>query len=963
MRLIAEGLPCDEDQLVTPIHEIRVYSAEADQLDLVVSRQANAMFNEPVSIISGKVYLVEGVTDDEAQILADQLFTDPVTQINTVGPRDNWDDPRVVHSSMLPGVMNPDNEFVIKGSKLLGIFPTAVDSSIEYTFGEDMPLGVVEQVTHGLLVNKTIQYVLRRLPESLVLKGVTPPIEDIPIRQLDKSELNDLSIELSLFLDDQEMYNIQDYFKRLGREPTDGELEYLGGAWSEHCCHKTFNAKIFRDGQERDPLFKRLKDASTPYFGDEVISAYSDNSGVFRFYDSQCIAIKLETHNSPSAIEPYGGSMTGVGGVLRDIMGTGQGAKNILSLDIFCFAPIDMLRSELPDNCLASAYLLQRCVDGVRDYGNRFGVPTSGGSIKYHEDFRAKPTVMVGALGIMPEEFARQGSPDYGDFVVTIGGKTGLDGIHGATFSSGEMTSDTAELHSGAVQIGNAIEEKRMADALLEARDEHLITAITDCGAGGLSSAVGEMGEGIGVQVDLVTAPLKYSGLAPWQIWMSESQERMVAAIHPDNYGRFAEICLKHGVESVSLGTFGTIGSPRLDVKYDGEKLIDLDYEFIKGGRSQREFIAEWKFPILEEITPLVTNWEETLQNIMKHGNVRSNEPIVRQYDHEVQGTNVMKPYAGLNMDAPNDAAVIVPILGKPYGLVEAHGMNPALNNIDPYRGAKWAFAEAMANYVSAGGNPDLAMLTDNFVTATPDTHVMGALDMMMDGLTDCLHAVRRPVISGKDSLSSRYKLKDGNNIDIPPVLTVTVAGKIPDIAKTVSTDIKRVGSSLVLVGNMDYESMGGSTFYDIEEASSARVPDIDLEILPRTLRTMHSAIQTDSILSCHDVSEGGIAAGVAEMCFGGDCGAGLVLPDGLNEANFLLNETAGCFIVEVEDLSSVERLFAGVPHTVIGKTLPQRVISLNSSTANDTSDKTIFSVSVETLKLAWKRPMKEFFS
>jgi phosphoribosylformylglycinamidine synthase len=943
-----------------PIHQIRVFEEGNDPQAEALRHQAQQMLGLDIDVASANVFLVEGSTEEQAQLLGKRLFSDPITQRFEIAPRTDWDNPKKVQRAMLPGGMNPDSEFMLRGARLLGVELEAAEPNTEFTFAEDTPLDVVDIVTQKLIINRTIQHVRRSQPETLLIKGQAAPIESEPIRELDDEQLKDLSQRLELFLDLNETKNIRDYFKRIGRESTDGELKYLGVAWSEHCCHKTFNAKIFKDGKEKDPLYKRLKDASRPYFGEDVISAYEDNSGVYLFYEGMCIAIKVETHNSPSAIEPYGGSATGTGGVIRDIMGTGQGAKTILSIDIFCFAPTDLPASELPPNCLSPAYLLQRCVDGVRDYGNRMGIPTANGSIHYHPDFRAKPTVMVGALGIMPEKYARKGQPKHGDYVVAVGGRTGLDGINGAGFASGDMTSETADKFASAVQNGNSIEQKRMVDALLEARDAGLIRAITDCGAAGFASAIGEMGEEIGVSIDLTKAPLKYKGLAPWQIWISESQERMVAAVAPDKYVEFLAICAKHGVESTALGSFGTGNEARLDVKYGQEQLVDLDYKFIKEGRTQREMIANWQAPVVEEIEPVITDWQDTFKKVMSHGNVRSNEQVVRQYDHEVQGGNVMKPYSGVHLDAPNDASVIRPILNKPYGVVTAHGMNPVLSNFNPYRSAKWSFAEALANYASAGGNVDVAKLVDNFVAATPDEQVMGALDLMMDGLVDSIHATKVPFISGKDSLSSRYKnKKDGTYFDIPPVLTVTATGKIPNIRKTVSTDIKRAGSTLVLVGKMDYGSMGGSVLHDVAEGSSADVPDIDLSVLPQTLKAIHAAIQTDEVLACHDISEGGMAVAIAEMCFGGDCGATIILSDETSSANFLFNETAGCFVVELYDGKVVEELFSGVPHEIIGTTHTSKHITAYPETKNDA----LFTVATDDLKAAWKRPMEEFFN
>lgn len=969
------------------VHEFRVTEQGDDPRANALQAQVRTMFGEEIDVVTARVYHIEGdLTDEQRALLADRLFTDPNSQTVDLEPRDYTElaeDPQPIEVAYKPGVMNPEAESIVKGAQLLGVDVVAVDSSTEYRFALDTPFNAFSN-TVNLLINKTVEEVRSTRPDTLVISGEPGTVETINLRDLDPEGLEQISSKRSLFLDEGELKNIQDHFKKLQRDPTDGELEYLGGAWSEHCCHKTFGAKIFVNGQEKDPLFKRLKDNSIPEFRDRVPSAFDDNAGVFTFYDGMCIAVKLETHNSPSALEPYGGAMTGTGGVIRDIMGTGKGAKNILSIDIFCTADPDLPADQLPENCLPPAHLLRRVIDGVRDYGNRFGVPTANGSIHHHRNFRAKPTVMVGTLGIIPEQYAEKGQAEFGDLVIAVGGRTGRDGIHGATFSSGSMTAETAAVHSSAVQIGNAIEEKRMADALLEARDGGLIRAITDCGAAGFSSAIGEMGEEIGVNADMSLAPLKYEGLAPWEVWMSESQERMVAAVAPEDVAAFQTICQKHGVESVALGTFGTENGARLNITYGGEPLVDLDYEFIKRGRTQREMAASWRAPELAEKPAKVANWETMLKQVMAHGNVRSRERVVRQYDHEVQATSALKPYGGVEKDAPNDGVVLTPILGKPYGLVVGHGMNPVLNDINPYWGTVWAFAEGMSNYVAVGGDPRQAFATNNFVTATPDEHVMGALDMAVDAITDSVRATGAPIISGKDSLSSRYKNKDGSFIDIPPVVTITVAGKIENVAKTVTSDIKQPGSTLVLVGKMDYEAMGGSVLYDIAKGSSAVVPRVDLEQLPKTLNAVHGAIQTGVVLAVHDVSEGGVAAAVAEMCFGGDCGAQLTIPLAMTAENALFNETAGCFVVEVRDDAAAKSLFEGTPYQVIGKTWDISLISVVQDQYEDITHvrpvkdaditdlpadrkvpvpRSLLQIATHELKAAWKQPMEDFYS
>jgi len=943
------------------VHEIRVSSEEHDPMADAVRRQAELLLGVEVGLTTTRVFRVEGVSGEDAFELANQLFSDPLTQDVVIGQRDDWANPSVVEVAPQIGMMNPEAESIDYGARLLNVQPKAVDSSTEYRFAPGTDPNTVADVISHVAMNNTVERVMTESPRTLEIMGEVGRIETIPFRNLDKTELTELSEKRSLFLDPDEFKGAQEYFKSKNRDPKDAELETMGTYWSEHCGHKTFNAKIFKDGEEKDPLFKRIKNTARKFFDEEVISAFDDNAGVFMFYDDMCINIKLETHNSPSALDPYGGAMTGSGGVFRDIIGTGKGAKTILSIDIFCFADPNLPEEQLPDGCLDPMYLQQRVIDGVRDYGNRMGVPTANGSIHYHKNFRAKPTVMVGALGILPEKYAQKGVPEHGDLVVTIGGKTGRDGIHGATFSSGDMTAETATVHSSAVQIGNAIEEKKFADALLEARDADCMRALTDCGAAGFASAITEMGEDIGVEVDISKAPLKYAGLAPWEIWISESQERMVAAIIPEKYQEFADICAKHGVEIAALGTFGSSENqePTLHVTYKDQDLVELEYDFLKNGLAQREMVADWQRPEIEEIEVEVTDWDETIKKILSHGNVNSKEKIVRQYDHEVQGGIVMKPYGGVHRDAPNDAVVVQPIPNKPYGLVEAHGMNPVLNDIDPYWGSVWAIAEGMSNLVAAGGDPTKAVLTNNYVTATPDNHVMGALDMMVDAVCDGMEALERPVISGKDSLSSRFKRKDieGNVvevIDVPPVLTITAASRIDDISKTVTTDFKKTGSTLVLVGKADYEAMGGSIFYETHNGSSANLPKVDLDQLPRTLKGVFDAIQTDKVLACHDISEGGLITAVSEMAFGGDCGVDLYLDGSVSSTHQLLNETAGRFVIEVADDQTATELFGDLPHQIIGKTTADKQLGARINGLP------WFSSSVDELKAAWKQPLEE---
>lgn len=948
------------------IHEIRVTPLEDDPLGRDIQQEAKRTLGLDTidEVRTAKVYRLQGISDEEARILAEQVLTDPINQ------RYKLDEPvghytsHVIEVAYKAGVMNPEAESIMKAAKDLNIHPEAADSSREYAFFGEAEATQVENVVGRLLVNKTVEQVVTEKPVSLTFEGSPGPVNIVPIRDASEADLMELSKD-KLFLNAEEMGVVQKYFRGLERDPTDAELEIIAARWSEHCGHKTFNAKVIVDGVEKEPLYARIKNAAKEHFKDLVISAFNDNSGVMRFYDGQAISGKVETHNSPSAIEPYGGAMTGSGGVFRDIMGTGQGAKTIISTDMFCFAPPDLDESLLPPGTLSPDYLQRRVVQGVRDYGNRMGIPTGNGSVHYHEDFRAKPTVIVGAYGIMPEIYAEKGEPQLGDLVVIIGGRTGRDGIHGATFSSGEMTDRTASVNSSAVQIGNAIEEKRMADALLEARDLGFIRAITDCGAAGFSSAIGEIGENVGVTVDIGKAPVKYSGLAPWEIWLSESQERMVAAVSPLNIEGFLDVCHKYNVEATVLGKFD--GSHTLTVNYGEQNVAELDYQFLSEGLPQRTMYARYEQAEVPEVRPPAPaneqEWVSRLKAVLTHGNVCSKEPIVRQYDHGVQGGNVVSPFGGVNQSGPNDALVIRPILGKPYGMVQSHGMNPILNRLDPYEGTVWAVAEAAANYVSAGGDIEEAAAVGNYIWPFPDEESMGSLDRSVDAAVDMMYALKLPVISGKDSLSSTYRGKNGEVVKIPPVYTMSIFGRIPDVEKTMTSDIKDPGNSALYLIGKPSSGMGGSTYYDVSGGSSGNIPVVDIVALPKTLRSVHTLIESGQILSCHDVSEGGVVTAVAEMCFGGQAGVSLVLPNLGDYECFLFNETAGCFVIEVPSSTNIylQEALKSVEITPLGKTTTEKTISA-AHYSDALGDRTLFSVSTDELKAAWQAPMKGIF-
>ena len=928
------------------IQTIRVKTKGRDALAEGLLSDIRHFFKSNVTKIETvKVYRLEAITEKQAATLSEKLLCESLNQAYTLNRPMIKNASVVLEIAYRPGVMNPEASSIMKAANDLGIKMSAADSSREYGFFGKITREEAQTMVQKLtLVNPTIAYLIASPPTTLMIKGKSGPTTTISIRTMTDGELLELSKD-KLFLNLEELRTIKNYFQKIKKDPTDCELETIAQTWSEHCAHKTFKAHLFIDGKRKAPLMTRIKNEALKH-KKNIVSAFVDNSGVMDFYDGYAICGKVETHNSPSAIEPYGGAMTGSGGVFRDVLGTGKGAKTIVSTDMFCFAPPDMDRKKLPQGCLPPDYLFKRVVTGVKDYGNRMGIPTNNGSVHFHDDFRAKPTVIVGAYGILPKTKAQKGKARAGDVVMVVGGQTGRDGIHGATFSSSEMTERTISVNSSAVQIGNAIEEKRMFDCLLKARDKGYIRAIQDCGAGGFSSAIGEMGEKTGVTIHLEKASLKYPGLSPWEIWVSESQERMVIAISPKKIKTFIALCKIYNVEATALGKFDR--SKKLRIYYERRQISNLDMRFLHHGLPQRVLQAKrnFKFQISNFKFPRSPRsekeWLRIIKKTLSHPNVCSKEPIVRRYDHSVQGTNSLQPFAGEKLDGPNDAVVIRPLLDKPYGMVVAHGLNPILNRTDPYWGSIWAGTEAVSNYVAVGGDIRDASLINNYIWPFPDEESLWSLDQSVDAVVDFMKTLKIPVVSGKDSLSSTYKGKDGSVIKIPPVLCMSVFGKIRNVKQTASSDIKKVGSVLCLVGKLDHQN--------------SPVPRVDLKMLPKTLSAVYKGIVKGVITSCHDVSEGGIITTIFEMCVGGNIGASIIIPSSCSANEFLLNETAGCFVIEVEREKEARQLCKNVPLLVLGKTQKDFILKASYKKI------TLFEADIDVLKKAWQKPMKQLF-
>jgi phosphoribosylformylglycinamidine synthase len=723
-----------------------------------------------------------------------------------------------------------------------------------------------------------------------------PVVDSLNILGKSPKELRALGDARHLSLNDAEWAAVQTHFKGLKREPTLAEVETLAQTWSEHCKHKTFTSPIrYTEGRKTRTiknLFQETIVAATQGLKKSwCLSVFEDNAGVVAFGKKWALAFKAETHNHPSALEPYGGAATGIGGVIRDVLGCGLGAKPVLNTDVFCFGRPDY-KGPLPEGAHHPARTLRGVVAGVRDYGNRMGIPTAGGGIWFDDDYRLNPLVFCGTVGLIPQ-WAVKKAVKAGDLIVAAGGRTGRDGLHGATFSSANLGADAP---SSAVQIGHAIAEKRVLDALLRARDRKLYNSVTDCGAGGFSSAIGELGASCGARVRLEEAKLKVTDLDGWEIWLSESQERMVMAVPPGNLKALEAVFSAEGCELSVLGEFTKDG--RLVVTHHGAAVVDLDMKFLHSGLPRVEREAVWTAPAAQKPAGGVEKkLSVVVREAVAHLNVCSREWVIRQYDHEVQGGTVIKPLQGVRHDGPGDACVIWPYAATGdmddfQGFSVAHGLNPDYGRIDPYWMAMACVDEALRNLTCVGADPARAALLDNFCWASPaDPKQLGGLVRAAEGCRDAAKGFGAPFISGKDSLYNQSKDEKGRELPIPGTLLISALAPVPDSRKAITMDFKGPSNSLFLIGRTNDE-VGGSLYHRVLGRTGGEVPKVSPACALDGFKALHAAINKGVVLSAHDLSEGGLALCAAEMGFSGEFGCLLDLDEVPRDPRIYSNET-----------------------------------------------------------------------
>ncbi len=940
---------------------------------------------------------------DELERIRTELFTDPIIQDSTVDASLALGEAYhgfayAIEVGFRPGVTDNVGKSSAEGiSDTLGRSlktGEAVFTSRQYLMYGEVSRATCERTARDLLANELIErWTVKTQDEMAALNGKSllglPIVKDeggaevhtINL-EVGDAELMRISRDGMLALELHEMKAIQAHFRDaavharreaagLPPHPTDIELEIIAQTWSEHCKHKIFNALIEytdADGAKHviDSLFKTYVKKTTDEVGKKVgwlVSVFHDNAGIIHFDENHHFALKAETHNSPSALDPYGGAMTGIVGVNRDILGAGMGCRCILNTDVFCFAS-PSYAEEIPARLLHPRRVFRGVHQGVKDGGNQSGIPDVNGAIVFHDRFLGKPLVFCGTGGLIPTTV--DGRPSHekkahpGDLMLMIGGRIGKDGIHGATFSS-------EELHEGspatAVQIGDPITQKKMAEFVLEARDRGLFTCITDDGAGGLSSSVGEMARGSGgAETHLDKAPLKYAGLAPWEIFLSEAQERMTLSVPPDKLDAFQRLAKKHAVESTVLGAFNDSGY--LECYYNGKLIGSLDMEFLHDGVPRMHLEAAWTPPLLEpEILVESGNLLEDLKAVLGSLNVCSKESFVRMYDHEVLAQSVLKQFQGVAHDGPGDAGVLRPVPGSKRGLALSCGICPKYSDIDTYHMMACAIDEAVRNLIAVGAQLGSIAGLDNFCwpdpvqsEKTPDgAYKLAQLVRCCEALYDVCLAYDIPLISGKDSMKNDYKIGD-TKISIPPTVLFTAAAVLDDATKVVSMDVKSPVDIVYVLGKTQVE-MGGGEYLALRGQLGTSVPKVNARAARMLYEKLSAAIAQGLVASCHDCSDGGLGAALAESSFAGGFGMDIdITPIGL-EQNIaaLFSESQSRFVVTVtpKHAEAFEKALAGCPVVKLGCVIPETQFRLRGR--NGYSGE----MALAELKEAWQRPLR----
>ena len=783
-------------------------------------------------------------------------------------------------------------------------------------------------------VGMNIDYLLQK-------RDVSFELFDVNLFDASDNELEAISAYLGLALSLNEMKQIQMHFKEKKRLPTDVELQALGQSWSEHCCYKSSKVplKQFIYGINEEKIIAR------------------EDAGVVAFDENHYYCAALESHNHPSAVEPYGGAATGVGGIVRDIVC--MGAQPIAYIDPLFFGPLNLSFKQLSKGVKHPRFLFKGVVDGIRDYGNRIGVPTLSGQVYFHEGYTGNCLVNVGSIGIMrKDELIHSRAKAPGDIYVYVGGKTGRDGIHGVTFASAELTDESEESSRSAVQVGDPITKEPLIHVTLECNRKGLLEGLKDFGGGGLSCVSGELAyeAGFGAEIHLDDVPLKEKGLDPWEIWVSESQERMMFLVKPDNLDTVLHICKQWDVLAVPIGE--VIKEKITRVFFKKEKILEMDMDFFTGGpvydTCQRPYVRPGKEDN-KQLHPTYTapDVEETLQKLLAEPNIASKEWVIRQYDHEVQGNTVIKPVQGkINCETHGDATVLKPLEHSFQGLAVTANVNPRFMQLDPYWGACAAVDETCRNITAVGGVPDALLDCLNFGNPEKPER-MGEFYEACRGLGDIAKELNLPFMSGNVSFYN-----ESIKTAVPPTPEIIGIGMVSDIRQCVTSDLKKENNPIYLVGKQTEKEMGGSEYYKILGIKGGIVPRTQFKVLKEAMKSINKAITNNFVSACHDVSEGGIAVSLSEMAIGGNIGIDVDITNiahnlSVDETLFSESNTRWILEIKADHEHDFERLLRkqNTSFVKIGKTKGTKLRISDKG-------KTVIDLSIETIQNIWKQPI-----
>jgi phosphoribosylformylglycinamidine synthase len=959
-------------------YRIDVFSTVDDNRGRVVAKQLSSLGYPVTEVRTSDVYLINADIPEPSVNLAGRALVNRVSQtfaVNkpyNVGTGFSW----VLQVGFLPGVT--DNVAHTAREVIEDLLKTKLDE-------EKSVFTAVCYYIKGSLSRDDVSRAANELHNPLIQCAQIVPFDEyekngmnrvIPVVHLEgRPSADTVSLDLSedelvklgkegvpngdgsrrgpLALDLQSMKVIQEYFRDIEkRDPSDVELESIAQTWSEHCKHTIFSAKL--DDNE-EGVFKKYIRAATERVrrekgkDDFCRSVFTDNAGGIDFDDEYIVADKVETHNSPSALDPFGGSITGIVGVNRDAIGFGMGAKPVANRFGFCFAdPFDkepLFRGKTEDTKLLSPRrIMDGVIRGVNVGGNCSGIPTPQGFVYFDKRYKGKPLVFVGTVGLIPKNINGASSVEKcardGDLVVVAGGRVGKDGIHGATFSSEALSSGSP---ATAVQIGDPITQKKLSDAIVkEARGMDLYSSITDNGAGGISCSVAEMAkESGGFEVDLEKVPLKYPGLSPWEIWVSESQERMTFAVPPEKIGQFIALMTRRGAEAVVIGTFTKSG--RGIVRYHGKEVFNMSMDFLHNGLPRKELTAKLSVPArTEKLPPAEKNLLDAFLAMSARLNIASFSFISSQYDHEVQGSSVIKPLQGRGKVNGN-VSVIRPVLTSKRGVVLSQGLYPSYSEINPYNMAASSIDTAVRNAVSAGGSLDHLAILDNFCWCDPlNPERLGQLRAAAEACYDYSVAYGTPFVSGKDSMFNDFRGFDtkGNNVmlSVPPTLLVSSFGVVKDADICQTMDFKFAGDLVYMLGDTKNEWAGSEYESYLYEkgiaAQGSSVPSVDAAKNAKLYRAFTAALEKHLLASSVSVERGGLSAALMRSSLAGVLGAEIDLAavSSVRPDIALFSESQGRFLVSVDPKKkeAFESHFKGCAYSLIGRVTKESKIVLS---------------------------------